>query len=584
LAGAVCVSLVAEIVQSFSELERLEEAWDRLAMARPNPEVFHTFAWARAWFKGYGPGCDVFSPVVRDASGQVVAIWPLVRRNSKIVALGDGASDHNDLLSTVENARPALEAALHLLAENGRTWSTGVITNVSQRGFLLDAARGIAAASKTRMEIVRGGTGWAAVADQGPSHFLPLARKESLRRHRKKLEKIGPVTFRHIEDREEIKTHLRTFQRQHIERWALRGIKSNFLDSANTTYFSALPDCLSALRPLRFSVLEVGGLPVAYHLGFEIAGRYIWYKPTFDVDLSDLGPGEVLLQSVLQYCASNEIRELDFTIGEESYKSRFSNLTYDYFQIHLFSRLSARQYALRARERLKSRHPGLYSSLKARLSPGGDWLRRLRQALQRDGVARFAAKRLRQLIRAFAFQRDEVIVFRHSGPAVRPPGAVPVLEIVPLRFSLLADTALRYPETLGPDDLEMFHARIAGGDRGVVALYRGGVAHVAWVGKRSAIVAGTETGPHCSLPLPQEASVIYGCWTPDEFRGLGVYPAVLQSLVQAEKEAGRDVWIYCLRQNLASRAGILKAGFAEQARLLRIRWFRRLERCRVTPS
>ncbi len=41
--------LSATLVRSFAELARLREAWDRLAMARRTPEVFHTFAWAEAW-------------------------------------------------------------------------------------------------------------------------------------------------------------------------------------------------------------------------------------------------------------------------------------------------------------------------------------------------------------------------------------------------------------------------------------------------------------------------------------------------------------------------------------------------------
>jgi CelD/BcsL family acetyltransferase involved in cellulose biosynthesis len=372
--------MVAEMATSFSELERLKEDWDRLAMARPTPEVFHTFAWARAWWEGYGRGYEVFSPVVRDANGGVVAIWPLARRNAEIRAFGDGASDHNDLLASPENAQPALQAALDLLLENGETWETGIITNVSERGLLLEAARGIAGASRARLEIVGGGKGWAAVGEAGAAHFLGLARKERLRKYRKKLERLGPVTFRHIEDPEEIKGHLPTFQRQHIERWARLGMKSQFLDASSKGYYSALIDCLSPLGPLRFSVLEVGERPVAYHLGFECAGRYVWYKPTFDVELWDLSPGQVLLQSVFQYCASAGIKELDFTIGDEAYKSRFSNVTYGYFQIHLFSHWSARKYVLRAREQLK-RSP-LHNWSKSHWLRDRDWLRRLWRALR----------------------------------------------------------------------------------------------------------------------------------------------------------------------------------------------------------
>ena len=79
------------------------------------------------------------------------------------------------------------------------------------------------------------------------------------------------------------------------------------------------------------------------------------------------------------------------------------------------------------------------------------------------------------------------------------------IEVLPLRFSLLAEAALRYPDHLGPDHPRMLKERVAAGDRGMVALYRGGAAHVAWAGKRSAIVARTETGPiafcHCRRKL-----------------------------------------------------------------------------------
>lgn len=575
--------MVAEMVRSFSELERFKEAWDRLAVARPVPEVFHTFEWARAWWRGHSGGHEVFCPIVRGSDGEVVAIWPLVRHNSEIRALGHGVSDHNDLLAKPENAQAAVRTALDLLAATGQTWRTGVIDNVSERGILLAAARAVGDLSATRLEILRRGKGWAAVAD-GPDHFLKLARKESLRRHRRKLEKFGRVTFRHVEDSEEIKTHLTAFRHQHIVRWALSGTKSDFLDAASGRYYSALAECLSADRYLRFAVLEVDGKPVAYHLGFEAAGRYVWCRPSFDVDLWDLGPGEVLLQSVLQYCAASHMRELDFTIGDEPYKDRFSNVTYDYFRIHLFSRRSLEQYVLRAREHIKG-HPWLFSWMKSHWVWGKELVERIAPVLKRDGFVEFSRRHIRQMVRALVFRRDEVIVFRSSlENKGRWNRFAPAIEVVPLRLSLLAESALHRPAYLAPVRLASFRKRIAANDRGVVALYGGKLAHVAWVGRRGAIVAGSETGPNCVLPLPKEVSVIYDCWTPDEFRGMGVYPSVLQSLVREEAEFGREVWIYCLCENFRSRAGILKAGFAEAAHMVRIVWFHRWERCRVISN
>jgi len=573
----------AEMATSFSELELLKDSWDRLAMARPAPEVFHTFAWARAWWEGYSREYEVFSPVVRDASGQVVAIWPLVHRDGEIRALGEGASDHNDLLVSPENASSALQAALDLLLENCTAWNAGIIRHVSERGLLLKAAGIVTGAARASLEIAGGRRGWATVAEVGAAHFQHLARKESLRRHRKKLERLGPVTFRHIEDREEIKGHLDTFQRQHIERWALLGIRSRFFEASSKRYYAGLVDHLSPLGPLRFAVLEVGGRPAAYHLGFESAGRYVWYKPTFDVDLWDSGPGEVLLQSVLQYCASAGITELDFTIGDDPYKSRFSNVTYGYFQIHLFSHRSASQYILHAREQLR-RSPRFYRWANPHWVRGRGWFQRLRNVLKRDGLTGFAGERVRRLVRACMFRRDEVSVFRLTQQGkVRHDRATPDVEVLPLRFSLLAEAALRYPDRFGPNHLRTFKERIAAGDRGVVALYRGGVAQVAWVGKRSAIVA-TETGPRCALPLSREADAIYDCWTPPECGDSGAHLAVLQWLVQEELHSGREMWTYCLREDSASRTAILKAGFTEAARLVRTRWFGCLEKCRAIQT
>ncbi|HXG31953.1 MAG TPA: GNAT family N-acetyltransferase [Bryobacteraceae bacterium] len=569
-------------MRSFAELARLREAWDRLATARRTPEVFHTFAWAEAWWRGHGRRFEVFSPVVRDADGEVVAIWPLVLAGREIRALGDGASDHNDLLASSEYAEPALRAALGALAASRRDWDTGVIEWVSDRGNLLGAANHISGVSKVCLEVFPAGKGWAAVAEEGPKFFLDLARKESLRRHRKKLEQLGQVTFRHIEDVEEIKVHMQIFQRQHIARWALKGIRSSFLDVSTKDYYSALPVCLSPSGPLRFAVLEVDRRPVAYHLGFELAGRYVWYKPTFDVDLAELGPGEVLLQSVMQYCAGAGIRELDFTVGDEAYKRRFCNLSYEYYRIHLFASRSAKRYVLLGRELAKRRCPALYTRIRSQSLYWTGRLRRLRQVIRRDGVLRFCRRRIRQLLRACVFRRDEVLIFRVSKDAgVLPDLVVPELEVLPFRLSLLAEASLEHQSYLSADRLESFRRRIAAGDRAVVAICRGKLAHVAWVGRRNTIIAATETGPRCALDLSEEASVIYDCWTPEEFRGMGIYPAVLQSLLRQELHSGRDVWIYCTRENQASRAGIRKAGFVEAARFIRTVVFGRLERCRV---
>jgi CelD/BcsL family acetyltransferase involved in cellulose biosynthesis len=72
-------------------------------------------------------------------------------------------------------------------------------------------------------------------------------------------------------------------------------------------------------------VLRVDDRPVAYHLGFEVDGRFTWYKPSFDVDYWDCGAGEVLLRRLFEYVRGQPVDEFDFTRGGEGFKDRFTN-------------------------------------------------------------------------------------------------------------------------------------------------------------------------------------------------------------------------------------------------------------------
>ena len=104
------------------------------------------------------------------------------------------------------------------------------------------------------------------------------------------MRRLGSLRFYHLEDRGEIRRHLPRFFDQHILRRALAGGRSHFLVAENRLFYEHLIDGLDPSRELRFGVLELDGRPLAYHLGFEVNGRFTWYKPSFDVDYWDLSP------------------------------------------------------------------------------------------------------------------------------------------------------------------------------------------------------------------------------------------------------------------------------------------------------
>src|SRR5207244_143638 len=75
---------------------------------------------------------------------------------------------------------------------------------------------------------------------------------------------------------------------------------------------------------LRFTRLEWEGRAIAFHYGMSYGGRYIWYKPSFAIELARRSPGEVLLRQSLLAALEEGADIFDFGTGDDEYKLRFA--------------------------------------------------------------------------------------------------------------------------------------------------------------------------------------------------------------------------------------------------------------------
>ena len=51
---------------------------------------------------------------------------------------------------------------------------------------------------------------------------------------------------------------------------------------------------------------------------------YLWYKPSFAIDLAQRSPGEVLLRHLLLAALEEGAHTFDFGLGSEPFKFRFA--------------------------------------------------------------------------------------------------------------------------------------------------------------------------------------------------------------------------------------------------------------------
>jgi CelD/BcsL family acetyltransferase involved in cellulose biosynthesis len=169
------------------------------------------------------------------------------------------------------------------------------------------------------------------------TNAVRTATKKGLRRRYNYFQKNGLLQFKNIRDLSEARKYLPLFFEQHVRRWAHKKERSLFLNEKNRRFYSELMENILHRGWLLFSVLEYDNRPIAVHYGFDYNSTVIWYKPSFDVSYYKRSPGNVLLKYLIEYSVKHDKTELDFTVGDEPFKSRFTNKKRRNTQIRIYN-------------------------------------------------------------------------------------------------------------------------------------------------------------------------------------------------------------------------------------------------------
>jgi CelD/BcsL family acetyltransferase involved in cellulose biosynthesis len=363
-------ALEGRIVSTVVELESLAGSWRELWNSNPNREIFQHFDFIREWIRAFGEGEGLLTPVVR-ARGNVIAILPLVKQGRSVRFIGHSVSDYNDVLCAPEVANAALDTAFStLLNVRPGAWDTIILERVREDSQL---ARYIREAPQWRKLIQYSAPTPCPILtlnEEKQALLDGILGKDKVKKTSKTIQRLGDISFRHIESAAEIREHLAAFAEQHISRSFLEGRRSGFLRSDYRAFYQNLVEALDVSEELRFSVLEVNGNAAAYHFGFDLGQKYLFYKPTFDIDLWDYSPGQVLLFKLLEWCRTSDTRAFDFGEGPETYKYRYANATRNNVTITLYrpdamgrARRAVMQWLAHARTHARQimldRHPKL---------------------------------------------------------------------------------------------------------------------------------------------------------------------------------------------------------------------------------
>lgn len=296
--------------------------WDRVATLGQTCTVFQSHNYLSAWWETFGRGTLLILGALRD--GELVALAPLFIDGGMAFFVGSGGSDYLDFIGDIRDeaivdaflcetmrAVPGLLGfKLYLVPDTSGTGEQ--LKVVSSRRELRCYDEGSLPAPR----LVSG-------EDQAAFHLA--SNKKSLVRHERTLARNGELHIEHMREADMITPRLDDFFQQHINRWRQTDSPSLFADQKQQEFYRRLAVAATPDGPLRFTRILWDGRMIAAHFGFCHRGVYMWYKPSFDLELARYSPGEVLLRHLLLASATENAHTFDFGIGDEAFKHRFAN-------------------------------------------------------------------------------------------------------------------------------------------------------------------------------------------------------------------------------------------------------------------
>ncbi len=308
---------------SLASVAGFREEWNRLAESSPEPEVFTRFEYLSAW-QGAHPRAAQAHVITVTHDGRLVGAAPLMYASRRLAGvslqslefLGSPQNDYADFVYSGENILGLLLAAMKKSAA---------------RVDLVHLAA-IKETSPTRRRLRRFGAGtlrplvlnWSRDLPEPDAPVADYLTGEGVRpRTLRRIEKEGEVALHVYDSPSAIRANLPILFKQHLGQWAGTFSPSHFQNGILRDFYLDVTD---ALHPyVTLSILTLNDSPVASLFGFAYKGKFVIYTLARDRSCDKFHCGLVCILKTMQALAKAGMGSVDFTRGDEGFKSCFAD-------------------------------------------------------------------------------------------------------------------------------------------------------------------------------------------------------------------------------------------------------------------
>jgi CelD/BcsL family acetyltransferase involved in cellulose biosynthesis len=151
------------------------------------------------------------------------------------------------------------------------------------------------------------------------------SHRQDVGRQTRRLESVGALTLRAIEDQQAARAALPHFLEMHTLNWSGMDFSIESKNRSIQSFFDSLINEETSWKLVHFSALELDGKPISYHFGFLFQDRFYWYKPAYDREFENYSPGKVHIAKLLESGVEHEWRIFDLLKGAEPYKESWAD-------------------------------------------------------------------------------------------------------------------------------------------------------------------------------------------------------------------------------------------------------------------
>ena len=330
-----------KVLTDIKDLDIAKEEWDDLVSENETNTIFQTYEWFKCWWAVYGPENDLYFLCAYDDQGQLLGFAPLAINatlygDKHLIFVGDGNADYLDFVIPRQKYQ-VLNAFFIEIKKTRNLWKKIALRNVPQHSSTMGLLNSLSSNLGVHCRIAGTVPCPTLIVNNRTQHVKRIANKYSTKRPYNYFKRTGCISHKIINDVNTIDNYLEPFFSQHIDRWRNTKTQSLFLMNKNKEFYRLLARALIPNGYLLFSIVYHNNAPITYHYGFDYNSVVTWYKPSFAIEHSRHSPGTLMIRFLIKYCLDNKKHELDFTVGDESYKHRFDNMIRYNYNLRVFT-------------------------------------------------------------------------------------------------------------------------------------------------------------------------------------------------------------------------------------------------------